>query len=610
MGEVYRARDTRLERVVAIKVLSAGLSDDPRRRERFEREARVVSSLNHPHICALYDVGHQEGVDYLVMELLEGQTLSERLASGPLPLEQTLQYAVQISGALDAAHRKGIIHRDLKPANILLARSGGPSGLPTAKLLDFGIAKAVTPGAPWRSCRRRSRPKARCLARCSDMAPEQLEGREADARSDLFAFGAVLYEMLTGRRAFPGESQSKVIAAVLDSEPPPIATAQPLTPPALEYLVQDLPGKESGRALAERRRRQAAARVDRGEPANWRRAPNDRAPVFRWHPRAVDGRGSAGRSGGRVEPVDVDVGERRAQSAPRETRLEISTPSTTEPWSVAISPDGLTVVFVAESSGQPGLWVRPVEVEVARPLADTAGATLPFWSPDSQSIGFFAGGKLKRIDVDGSRAQVLADAAQPHGAAWTRDGSIIFSPHQVSPLVRVGASGGAVTPVTQFAPGHVGHLFPSCSRMDVMSCTSSPARPTFAASMRVSSTRRRPDGCWRAPRRLLTWRPGTCSWRETTVVRAGAGSSRLEITGRPVRVAGRGQCADWRRRVDFVALSASGRGDIVYRGATATAGSQLAWFDRFGNRATQFGAPMRRGFRLRYPFRLTAGASR
>ena len=237
MGEVYRARDTRLERVVAIKVLPASVAGDPDRRQRLDREARAISSLNHPHICTLYDVGHQDGVDYLVMELLEGQTLAERLTKGALPLDQAVQYATQLADALDVAHRHGIVHRDLKPANIFIARSG-PSGTTIAKLLDFGIAKAAALGPVAATASATLTDEGTLLGTLQYMAPEQLEGRGADTRSDLFAFGAVLYEMLTGRRAFPGESQASVIAAVLDSEPPPLSVGQSLTPPALEYLVK------------------------------------------------------------------------------------------------------------------------------------------------------------------------------------------------------------------------------------------------------------------------------------------------------------------------------------------------------------------------------------
>ncbi len=244
MGEVYRARDARLDRIVAVKVLPAHLSEDPVRRQRFEGEARAVSRLSHPHICTLYDVGREDGIDFLVMEYLEGETLADRLGKGALPTDQVLRHAVEIASALDKAHRQGIVHRDLKPANIILTRSG-------AKLLDFGLAKAsasTAPGFPGLSATpTQSRPltaEGTVVGTVQYMAPEQLEGKEADARSDLFAFGAVLYEMATGRRSFEGKSQASLIAAILSSDPPPIVTLQPLAPPALDRVVRHCLAKD------------------------------------------------------------------------------------------------------------------------------------------------------------------------------------------------------------------------------------------------------------------------------------------------------------------------------------------------------------------------------
>src|ERR1700676_471239 len=238
MGEVYRAKDTRLNRIVAIKVLPAHLADSPELRERFEREARTIASLNHPHICTLYDVGHQDGTDYLVMEYLEGETLAQRLLKGPLPLDQVLQYAIEIADALDKAHRKGITHRDLKPGNIMLTKSG-------TKLLDFGLAKLKQEVAPANvhlsqlpTANEPLTAQGTIVGTLQYMAPEQLEGREVDARTDIFAFGAVVYEMTTGKRAFEGKSQASLIAKILETDPPPISSLQPMTPPALDRVVK------------------------------------------------------------------------------------------------------------------------------------------------------------------------------------------------------------------------------------------------------------------------------------------------------------------------------------------------------------------------------------
>ena len=236
MGEVYKARDTRLDRTVAIKVLPEHRYSTPQARERFDREAKAISSLNHPHICTLHDVGQQDGIDYLVMEYLEGQTLADRLKKGPLPLEQVLQLAIQITGALDAAHRHGVIHRDLKPGNIVLTKTG-------AKLLDFGLAKvraaevvAGTTALPTETTPLTS--EGTILGTLQYMAPEQLEGKEADARTDIFALGAVIYEMATGRKAFEGKSQASLISAIMTAEPPSISTPHSMTPPALDHVVR------------------------------------------------------------------------------------------------------------------------------------------------------------------------------------------------------------------------------------------------------------------------------------------------------------------------------------------------------------------------------------
>src|SRR5712692_8290346 len=243
MGEVYRARDTRLDRIVAIKVLPAHLADEPERRERFEREARTIASLDHPHICVLHDIGRQDGIDFLVMEYLEGETLAQRLLKGPLPLEQVLQYAIEISDALDKAHRKGVTHRDLKPGNIMLTKTG-------TKLLDFGLAKLRQDAAPATPLSELPTAKDALTARgtivgtLQYMAPEQLEGKEVDARTDIFAFGAVVYEMATGKKCFDGKSQASVIGAILKDDPPPISSLQPMTPPALDRTVKTCLAKD------------------------------------------------------------------------------------------------------------------------------------------------------------------------------------------------------------------------------------------------------------------------------------------------------------------------------------------------------------------------------
>ena len=499
-----------------------------------------------------------------------GETLADRIARGALPIDQALACAIEIAGALDLAHRRGIVHRDLKPANIMLTRSG-------AKLLDFGIATAAESAAGSATAQATLTEAGVLLGTPQYMAPEQLEGRAADARADLFAFGAVLYEMLTGRRAFPGQSPSQLIAAVLDSKPAPLDAT---TPPELDHLVMTCLAKTPDE------RWQSAGDLRR--QLEWI-ASNRRTGAV---PATTAQRSSGGTRATRLAGAGALLllaaalslawvwALRRTQPALRETRLEISTPRTAEPWSMAISPDGLAVAFVAESNGQPALWVRPLDREVGRPLPDTDDATLPFWSPDSKSIGFFAKGKLKRIDVKGGGAQGLADAAQPHGATWSRDGSILFSPHQVSPLLRVPASGGAVTPVTTLAPGHVGHLFPQLlqdGRHVLFFVAGAPdVRGAYVGQLDGTSPRRLMDvsapAVFLAPRHLLVA-------REDGLFAQPLDTDRFELTGTAVRVADQVNIRTGYGGSDLVALAASEAGDIAYRGATVTAGSQLTWFD-------------------------------
>jgi serine/threonine protein kinase/Tol biopolymer transport system component len=585
MGEVYRARDTRLDRVVAIKVLPFDVAADPQRRERFDREARTISSLNHPHICTLYDVGHQEGIGYLVMELLEGQTLGDRLARGALPIDQALQYASQILEALDAAHRRGIVHRDLKPANIFLARGGGSSRPPIAKLLDFGIAKTVPSGTAALTAPPLTA-EGTLLGTLQYMAPEQLEGREADARSDLFAFGAVLYEMLTGRRAFPGQSQSKVIAAVLDSEPPAIATIQPLTPPALDHLVTTCLAKhpdERWQSASDVKRQLEWIALSMAKPAAAEPHP-DRGVRVRRNAVVV------------ASLVTLVIGSVLAwalwkppSAAPilRETRLEISTPPTLREASLAISPDGLTVAFVGESDGQSVLWLRPLN-GAARPVAGTVGAVDPFWSPDNQSLGFFADGKLKRIDVKGGAAQTLAEALDPKGGTWNRDGTIIFTPHQISPLVRVAAAGGVAAAMTRLGAGHTGHLYPhvlSDGEHVLYYVTGGPdVQGVYVSTLDGTS----PKKLLEASSPAVYLPTGYLLFvREGVLLAQALDVARLELTGDAVSIAERVAVEAFSKP----AASGSTRGDIVYRAVAAGRALQLTWFDRSGKLLQQVGNP-------------------
>ena len=371
MGEVYRARDTRLDRTVAIRVLPEHVASDPDLRQRFEREAKTISSLNHPHICTLYDIGEQDGIDFLVMEYLEGDTLAQRLEKGALPLDQALTVAIEIADALDKAHRQGITHRDLKPGNIMLTKAG-------AKLLDFGLAK-LKPGrdapvgvsAPTVSGGLTG--EGAILGTLQYMAPEQLEGKEADARTDIFAFGALVYEMVTGRRAFEGESQASLISTIMSSTPASISSIQGVTPVPLDRLVAVCLAKSP------EDRWQTARDVFRElqwitQVAAHVAADTPRKPVAgpRWFLRAL------------VAALGTLSVFTYFDGSPPDTpefRLEIATPPTGDPVSLAISPDGTQVVFVARSAGTNQLWLRALDSTSARPLPGTEGAAAPFWTP-------------------------------------------------------------------------------------------------------------------------------------------------------------------------------------------------------------------------------------
>jgi Tol biopolymer transport system component/predicted Ser/Thr protein kinase len=475
MGEVYKARDTRLERTVAIKVLPAHFADDPELRQRFEREARALSSLSHPHICTLHDVGSEGGLDFLVMEYLEGESLAQRLAKGPLPTEQLLRTAIQVADALDKAHRQGVVHRDLKPGNIVLTKAG-------AKLLDFGLAKpnanvlgsAITDlsKSPTQSIPSPTRGEPLTAAGTivgtfQYMAPEQLEGREADARSDIFALGCVLYEMATARPAFAGKTKASLIAAILASEPPPISSLQPRTPPvypepgeaerrALDRLVRICLSKDADERFqsAHDLRLQLEMLAEGGTQIGVPAVASARAgvPVRVWM-------GAAALFLLTTLALAAALLLRPAPEA-RITRASIPAPADNNfmlegrhPGPPVLSPDGRLLVFSARGKdSQIKLWVRPLDTLVPTPLAGTEDAGYPFWSPDSKSIGFFAQGKLKKIEAAGGPPITLCDASVGKGGSWNRDGVIIFAPSFGSPIHKVSAAGGESTPITTLKP--------------------------------------------------------------------------------------------------------------------------------------------------------------
>jgi serine/threonine protein kinase/Tol biopolymer transport system component len=441
MGQVYRATDTRLDRTVAIKVLPQALARDPQFRARFDREAHSIAALSHPHICTLYDVGQHEGLDFLVMEYLEGDTLARRLEKGPLPVDTALSLAVDIADALAAAHSRGIVHRDLKPGNIVLT-SGG------AKLVDFGVAR---PAAPVVAHGKEGVPVATpslttqgaIVGTLQYMAPEQLEGREPDARTDVFAFGAVLYEILTGRKAFEGESQASLIGAIMQAEPSLLTTAQPLTPPSLERIVRRCLAKDPEDRWQSARDLWHDLRWVRNEPATLSvfRSKKFRRLAFAMATVVSIGLVAVGvRQITNPEPI--------AQVA----RFTVAPPEGTSlpaapPFTPMISPDGRRLVFRVIRGEESLLAVRSIDALESHILAGTEGAAFPFWSPDSRIIAFFAAGKLKKIAAPGGPVQVICDVRAGLGGTWNSEGTIVFLSSGTDGLFKVSAAGGEPTPL-------------------------------------------------------------------------------------------------------------------------------------------------------------------
>jgi serine/threonine protein kinase len=587
MGEVYKARDTRLDRTVAVKVLPAHLAADPELRARFEREARAIAALSHPNICTVHDVGRHEETDYLVMEYLEGQTLADRVAQakGPLPLEQVLAIGTAIADALDRAHRAGIVHRDLKPGNVMLTKSG-------PKLLDFGLAKLRGPATPislsgmTRMAASPATAKGTILGTIHYMAPEQVEGREADTRCDIWALGALLYEMATGRRPFEGESAASVIGAILKDVPPVVSTRQPLAPTALDHLVERCLEKDADE------RWQDARDVKRELVwiASARSRPGADIPLPRSGHRSVALWLAACVVVAAALGATALMRPRQNGSSPVRTVLSIVPPDNVRPGgSFALSPDGRHFAFVGLSGdGAATLWVRSMDSPTSRQLPGTEDASYPFWSPQSEAIGFFAGGKLKTVAmVGGAAPKTLASVQNGRGGAWGADGTILYST-QASPLLRVSDKGGPSTPATSLDLQHrqIAHRWPAFvdSRHFVYTAQGvGDATGIYLGSLDSPASTRLVGNYSNSAfigGHLLFELDGALVSQSLDVNGGRMVGGTVEVAGTVAFSAGMG----------FAAFSASSTGVLAYTAGGAASASEMSWFDRQGKRLVQLGA--------------------
>jgi len=580
MGEVFKARDSRLDRSVAIKVLPAELAANAQFRTRFEREAKTISQLNHPHICTLHDVGSEHGVSYLVMELVEGETLASRIERGPMPVEQLLRCGIEIADALDKAHRHGIVHRDLKPSNVMLTKSG-------AKLLDFGLAKgsesfASGSGATLvrsmadETIARPLTEEGTLVGTFQYMAPEQLEGRGADARSDIFAFGAVLYEMATGKRPFDGQSRASVIASIMTSEPQPISQLRAVVPPALDRLVRFCLEKDADERwqtahdvmLELRSIQESSSQAGVALPAVRRRRRIREAAAWLLAAAAI--------------AVAAFFAMRRATHAERVVQFSVETPPHTSlfPFDVlglALSPDGSRLAFTAMGDdGKQLLYIRDLATNHSAAIAGTEGASYPFWSPDGASVAFFANRKLNKIDANGGPVQVICDAAQGRGGTWNRDGVILFEPTIQSPLYRVSAEGGTPVQVTKTTSAMNRHRWPSflpdgkhflCVGEDELRAGSLDSSETKVVMRDASSA------AFVAPDRLLFTRNGNLMMQHFD-------PKSLQLRGEAVPLPW-GQISLWSPK-RFAAFTASANGTLAFLPALNPV-ARLTWFDRNGH---------------------------
>jgi serine/threonine protein kinase/Tol biopolymer transport system component len=603
MGQVYRATDTNLKRQVALKVLPDAVAGDAERLARFQREAEVLAALNHPHIAAIYGLevmpsdvasGFSRTMA-LVMELVEGEDLSQRIARGAIPLDEALPIAKQIAEALEAAHEQGIIHRDLKPANVKVRPDG------TVKVLDFGLAKAMETAEP-----KGSAPQAATitspamtqagmiLGTAAYMAPEQARGKPVDKRADIWAFGAVLFEMLTGTRAFRGEDVTDTIVSVISKEPD-WSTMPAATPAPIRRLLRRCLEKDRKRRLTDA----GAARLEIDEALTAPTSvdgtelpgPGSRIPTRSSRPWMAALAVAAAAIVALAVPTVRHLREAPPVTPP-ETRVDIVTPATDRPEDFALSPDGRQIAFVALDGGTRRLWLRSLATTTAKPLAGTDAARLPFWSPDSRSIGFFASRELKRVDLDGGAPRTLAAASAEARAAgsWGADGVIIFSPGLQRPLMRVSAGGGEATAATTLGPEEWFHTAPHFlpdGRRFLFSAAESPTKSgIYLATLDGGTPTRLIDGRGGLYLRdVASSEGGWLLWQRTGD--GGLVAQRLNLAqgvlaGEPVNLAD--------NVASGMSASVTASGLVAYR-AGGVARMQLTWVDRSGAARGTVGDP-------------------
>jgi Tol biopolymer transport system component len=580
MGVVYRARDERLNRDVAIKVLPAALSKDPDRLRRFEQESQAAGALNHPNILAVYDVGTHDDAPYIVSELLEGESLKGRLDEGPLPQRKAINYAVHIAQGLAAAHEKGIIHRDLKPDNLFV------TGDDRVKILDFGIAKLVAPNNEDKpqteiATRKVQTDPGTVVGTVGYMSPEQVRGKHVDHRSDIFSLGAVLYEMLSGQRAFRRDTAIETLNAILKEEPPELATANLSIPPAMERVVWHCLEKSPERRF---------------------QSANDVAFALD----ALSGVGAARTTqetlvtpGGRARWITTErllwasmcavllaatllfaYWSRRQTTRPRAVRLAVVTPPDALPSRVTVSPDGQRLVFIANAAdGKRVLWVRWLNSVTAQPLAGTEGADSPFWSADNRFVAYFAAGKLLKVDISGGRPQILCPASENRGGAWSPNGTIIFAGSEG--LYRVSSQGGAAALTTKAAPKEEAHRWPQFLPDGNHFVFLADAGTAEDHHIRLGSLDSQESQIlFGAISRIVYAPPGYLLYvNQGALVARAFDANSLKVTGEPVTVVEHVAEVGPNHEYDF---SVSDDGVLAYQSGNPNA--QLTWLDRDGKK--------------------------